>query len=179
MTVPLERPMTMIPRLYLAMTVVTALLFVPALPFLHLDDPSHWGVFGFAATAAVLLSPSTDNWSSRRLQALLRVFLVALPVIYIANCIRWNGGLAGLSIELGGLVIWSGLALAALRRPVLLPLGIALHAIWDAAHFGRVDYVPDWYIMACIAADLGLAGYLFSRFTQTEKAHAVAADTVR
>ncbi len=154
-------------RLYLTIAVVTAMIFVPAIPFLHLDDPSHWGVLGFAATAALLLSPLSDQWSRRGLNAVLTVFLVALPAIYVANCIRWNGDLAGLWLELTGLVIWSGLAVAALKRPFLLPIGIALHAVWDAAHFGHVDYVPDWYIIACIAADLGLAGYLFARFTWT------------
>lgn len=161
-------------RLYLGVIFVTALLFVPALPFLHLDDPSHWGVLGFAATAALLLSPSADRWSRRQLHAILTVFVIALPLIYIANAIRWNGGVAGLSVELLGLVIWCGLAIAALRRPFLLPIGIALHAVWDAAHFGHADYVPDWYIVACIAADLGLAGYLFARFALTSGADAGA-----
>ena len=157
-------------RLYLAVIAITALIFVPALPFLHLDDPSHWGVLGFAATAALLLSPSSDRWSRRQLNAILTVFVIALPIIYVANAIRWHGGVAGLSVELVGLVIWCGLAIAALRRPILLPIGIALHAVWDAAHFGHVDYVPDWYIIACIAADLGLAGYLFARFASTSGA---------
>ena len=163
-------------RLYLAVIVVTALIFVPALPFLHLDDPSHWGVLGFAATAALLLSPSADRWSRRRLHVILTVFVIALPVIYVANAIRWNGGMTGLTVELVGLVIWCGLAIAALRRPLLLPIGIALHAIWDAAHFGHVDYVPEWYIIACIAADLGLAGYLFARFTLRGGAGSDASD---
>ena len=165
-------------RLYLAVIVVTALIFVPALPFLHLDDPSHWGVLGFAATAALLLSPSVDRWSRQRLHAILTAFVIALPMIYVANAIRWNGGVTGLSVELVGLVIWCGLAIAALGRPVLLPIGIALHAVWDAAHFGHVDYVPDWYIIACIAADLGLAGYLLARFTLASGAGPDAKDEI-
>ena len=94
-------------------------------------------------------------------------------------CIRdRNGGMTGLTVELVGLVIWCGLAIAALRRPVLLPIGIALHAVWDAAHFGHVDFVPDWYIIACIAADLGLAGYLFARFTLLGGAGSNASDEI-
>ncbi|WP_342075062.1 hypothetical protein [Yoonia sp. SS1-5] len=166
-------------RLYLAVIAVTALIFVPALPFLHLDDPSHWGVLGFAATAFLLLSPASDYWPRPRLHTILTVFVIALPVIYVANSLRWNGGLTGLSVELAGLVIWCSLAIAALRRPVLLPIGIALHAIWDAAHFGHVDYVPDWYIIACIAADLGLAGYLFARFSMTSTAYPNGNDLIQ
>jgi hypothetical protein len=39
---------------------------------------------------------------------------------------------------------------------------VGLHAVWDAFHFGNAEYVPDWYIIACIAADLGLAGFLLT-----------------
>jgi|GEM_PF-6786115 len=163
--------MKVAPRLYLTATVVTALMFVPAVPFLHLDDPSHWGVIGFATTALLLLSPTSDRWSQRGLYALLTVFVVALPAIYVANHLRWNDDQTGLWVEVMGVVIWLGLAIAALRRPILLPIGIALHAVWDAAHFGHVNYVPDWYIIACIAADLGLAGYLFLRFASNGTAH--------
>ena len=122
------------------MIAVTVLIFVPVLPFLHLDDPSHWGVLGFAVTAFLLMSPASDHWPRPRLHTILTVSVIALPVVYVANSLRWIGGLVGLSVERTGLVIWCGLAIAAWRRAVFPPIGIALHAVWDAAHCGHVDY---------------------------------------
>ena len=34
------------------------------------------------------------------------------------------------------------------------------HAAWDALHFDRVGFVPDWYVAACLAVDIGLGAFV-------------------
>ncbi|MEW6323120.1 MAG: hypothetical protein AB1635_18785 [Acidobacteriota bacterium] len=62
-----------------------------------------------------------------------------------------------------GLVLWVFIARRAARSDVFLWMGCALHAVWDAAHFGRAAFIPEWYAAACVAADLGVAGYVLMR----------------
>ncbi len=146
--------------LFLFLVTLAALAFVPDLPFHQLDDPSHWGVLGFLGVVATMAIQ--DSWDLNRplLRCLMGLFLAGLPAIYVANWIRWGGPIESLWVELAGLTFWVGLAIASRRYIGVIWFGVAAHAIWDAFHFGHTEYVPDWYIIACIAADLGLAGLL-------------------
>ena len=61
------------------------------------------------------------------------------------------------------LVIWL-LAYRGLRKnPMLIPLGLLLHATWDLGYHYLVDGtgIPEGYEMYCVVVDLGLAGYFY------------------
>ncbi|MCB4458147.1 hypothetical protein [Leisingera sp. McT4-56] len=88
------------------------------------------------------------------------VFLAGLPVIYVANWLRWGHSAEALWLELLGLVFWMEFAVLSRWRTDFIWIGVGLHAVWDAFHFGNTEYVPDWHITAGIAANLGLVGFL-------------------
>lgn len=147
--------------------VVTVSLFwiVPDIPLAHLDDPSHWGVMGYAVTVVLLgrgfaIGPEAHDAERR----LLVLFLVAMPLVYLADWFRFGGPTSWLAIELGGgVVYWTVAWLAATKWPWLLPVGIAGHALWDLWHYGRTDFIPDWYAAACLLVDVALGLYLSGR----------------
>lgn len=149
------------PRIILCIAALAALTAVPDWPYRHLDDPSYWGVLGYLALFLLLLARQGSGRklrpSSRRS---LRLLLVGLPLVYVANRIRFGGTPTDLAIELAGLGIWTGLALAARRSDLVLWTGIAAHAVWDGLHFGRGGYIPDWYVTACVAVDIGTAAFV-------------------
>ena len=145
---------------FLVLVTLVALLFVPDLPTRHLDDPSHWGVLGFLGVAGFIAFQKTWDLENGLMRGLFTLFLAGLPAIYVANWLRWGGSSEALWLELFGLAFWVGLAILSRWRTDIIWIGVALHAVWDAFHFGHTSYVPDWYIIACIAADLGLAGFL-------------------
>lgn len=86
-------------------------------------------------------------------------FLLGLPVVFVASRLRFGGSGAALAVELGGLAIWLGVAAAARRSDAALWAGCAGHGIWDALHLGRAGFIPDWYVAACLAVDVGLGAY--------------------
>lgn len=63
------------------------------------------------------------------------------------------------------LVIWL-LAYGGLRKnPMLIPLGLLLHAAWDLGYHYLVTGtgIPEGYELYCVVVDLGLAGWLYLR----------------
>lgn len=147
--------------LLLCMATVAAVALIPDWPHRHLDDPSYWGVIGYGLIFALLVLRRKAAWRAggpnRRL---LLAFLVGLPLIYVANRLRFGGSEAEMAVELGGLGIWAALAWFARRSDAALWLGCVAHSLWDALHFGRVGFVPDWYVAACLAVDVGLGAYV-------------------
>lgn len=130
---------------------------VPDWPLRHLDDPSHWGILGYAGTLALLAVRgwwAHDDPSRRRP---LLWFLVAMPVIYLADWLRFGGRPAWLVVELAGAgAYWVCARLAVTRSVWYLPVGIAGHALWDIAHYGRAAFVPDWYALGCAVVDVAM-----------------------
>jgi hypothetical protein len=145
----------------LAVTTLALLWIVPEFPLTHLDNPSHWGVVGYAATLVVLLAYRLRGIrGSRHEFSLLTAFLAGMPVIYIAAWLRYGGTTDWLAIELVGLVLYWILAiLGVTRSPWFLVLGIAAHGLWDLGHYHRSEYVPDWYAVGCAAIDLAMGLY--------------------
>lgn len=141
----------------------TAALFwiVPESPLGRLDDPSHWGVLGYVGVVGLLLwraARGTPAWSRRT----MTVFLVAMPMIYLADWARFGGSGGWLAVEIAGaLVYWALAWLATIRWLWLLPVGIAGHGLWDLGHLGpAAPYVPDWYALACVVVDVALGASL-------------------
>ncbi len=97
------------------------------------------------------------------------VFLVGMPVIYIASWLVEGGGTAGatwLWVEMAGLPIYVALAVLGLKRsPWFLVAGIVAHGIaWDSWHIiVNSAYIPIWYSIGCLATDVGLGLYLAAR----------------
>ena len=132
---------------------------VPESPFAHLDDPSHWGVLGYLGCVGAL----AGRWWRGRLRPprrLLAIFLTGMPLVYLANWLRWGGDPTWLGIETVGLILFGTAAwLGCSRSGLLLASGIATHAVWDAAHLGGPSFVPDWYATGCAIVDVALGGF--------------------
>lgn len=147
--------------LLLAVATVAALAVVPDWPHRHLGNPSYWAVVGFLVLVIRLLARPRALWdpggANRRV---ILVFLAVVQLIYVANWVRYGGSLWELGIETGGLGIWVVLVLMARQSNRALWLGCAAHGIWDALHFDRVGFVPEWYAASCMAADVGIGAFV-------------------
>jgi hypothetical protein len=145
----------------LVVATVAALLVVPDWPYRHLDNPSYWGLIGYLVVFFALVGRGTRSWSPGSAnRGVTRLFLAGLPAIYVANWIRFGGSTAELIVQVAGVAIWIGFAVAAGRSDLVLWAGCIAHALWDAAHFDRVGFVPVWYAAACVAADIGLGAFV-------------------
>lgn len=153
---------------FLVLILATISLFwvVPALPFAHLDDPSHWGVIGYGVVFGLVVAKWLQvGAAQKRERRVMVALLVAMPLIYVANWLRFGGENIWLLIELiGTLIYWSVAFLAAKRFPWVLAPGIAAHALWDLWHYGQGSYVPDWYVIGCIIIDVSLGFYVWTQF---------------
>ena len=151
----------------LAAATVALFWIVPALPFAHLDDPSHWGVLGYAFTLVLILRLRWRGIQGSRIEwNWLLLFLAGMPVIYLANWLRFGGDAAWLWIELGGaLLYWMLVLLALVRSPWFLVVGIAAHGLWDAWHYDLTDFVPNWYVLGCFIIDVTLGIYAAGQVT--------------
>ena len=147
--------------LLLILSTVAVLAIVPDWPHRHPDDPSYWGVTGFVALAIVLLAARGRSWApgggARRAVV---TFLALVQLVYVANWLRHGGSGVALGVQLAGLVAWLGAAFAARRSDVVLWAACVVHALWDAGHFARVGFTPEWYAAACLAADIGLGAFV-------------------
>ncbi len=159
------------PLLLLVVATLAALAVIPDWPHRHLDDPAYWGMIGYLGVFALMLARRGRSWrtggANRRTVVL---FLVGLPLIYLAAALRFDAPASAVILQAAGTVVWVGFAVAALRRDLALWLGCAAHALWDVAHFRRVDYIPDWYVVACVAVDVGLGAYVLLRLSGEARA---------
>jgi hypothetical protein len=109
-------------------------------------------------------------------RAWIALFLAGMPVVYVARCIAQSTGGAWLAVEIAGLLLYAGLALAGWRgAPWLLAAGVAAHGIaWDAWHLAGSEYMPHWYALGCLLIDVGIAGYLATRVAAWRAARPVS-----
>ena len=78
-----------------------------------------------------------------------------------------EGAFKSLVVELSGAAMFAGVALLGLFwNPIIIPIGIMSHALWDYAHhngrFGAA--VPQWYIPFCAVIDLIVGGALLVKY---------------
>jgi len=155
--------------LLVAATVI-AFLGVPAASWRESPfDPCHIAAVGGVASTATLIVTWFMGDRAVRFEPLLAAgFLFVMPPIYVASVLMSPplGSLAPwLYVELAAVPVYGALAVAGYRgRPALLALGIAAHGIaWDAWHYGHSSYIPDWYAIACLELDVGMALYIATR----------------
>jgi hypothetical protein len=144
-----------------------------------------WQISGdpclLAAAIAVLVV--TVLWVTRwwglpavKFERILLVgFLVLMPLVYVTRYLFASKGPDANSwfwIEIFGLLIFVALAVLGVKRsPWFLAIGMVLHGLaWDSWHYGRSTYIPDWYVVACMAVDLTLGAYLIARVPTYRKA---------
>ena len=92
------------------------------------------------------------------------VGLVVTALIYVGLAVFGNSS-AWIMIELAGVAIFAVFAWLGLRKTGwFLAAGWALHPLWDAGlHDYSTQFVPHWYIGACIGFDLLVAVYIAFR----------------
>lgn len=118
-------------------TIVGGALFIPTVP-LHLLLPQSTSI-AVAAITLALIGGAYIGFGATASSS--RVFFMEMMV----------AGLFGTAALAGLLWHWSA-----------IPVGLALHALWDLAHhnglFGAP--VPKWYIPFCVVIDLAAAVFL-------------------
>ena len=135
-----------------------ALTRVPAFPRLYADDPNSWGVWAGLVGALLLAGRGLRGAEPRRFKTVLAGFLFGMPLVYLADWLRFGGSVPWLGIELVGAGVYWALLVWGLRRGIrALAVGVGLHALWDLIHYGTSSYVPDWYVVACVIIDGAVA----------------------
>lgn len=120
---------------------------------------------GWPAIASGVLLAGALAWVIRRhtLTFVLRFWAVGLAVaagLYVAFALRAPSAPGWLMVELGGLALFTLVALVALRTaPWLLAVGWMAHIAWDVGLHGTpaAPHVPAWYPPLCIGFDLMVA----------------------
>src|SRR5262252_1799721 len=125
-----------------------------------------------AATVVIVTCLWLTRWRGLRAvnfeRNLLAGFLVGMLLVYVArylfastgrtaNCWFW--------VEVLGTAIFAALAVLGVRRsPWFLAIGMVLHGLaWDAWHYRHSTYIPDWYVISCLAVDLSIGAYVAAR----------------
>ena len=124
---------------------------------LAMSAPAATGGLLFLASVPVHLLVSKD----------VSVAIAAVTLALIGGAYIGFGARAAVArvfwIEFTGAVLFGLAALAGLVwHWIALPLGLALHAVWDMAHHRRTfgAPVPAWYISFCVVVDLAVAAFL-------------------
>jgi hypothetical protein len=90
--------------------------------------------------------------------------LVVTALIYVGLAL-FKGARAWIPIELAGVAVFGVFAWLGWKRSGwFLAAGWALHPLWDAGlHDYSTQFVPHWYIGACVGFDLLVAVYIAFR----------------
>ena len=158
----------------------TALVFATLMTALSLWGVPSWRgaltevchVAGILAAVTVVMLHVT-RWLGPRGFVIERIlsalFLAGMPLVYILSWLARGGAGASstwLWVEILGFPLYAGLALFGLRRwPSLLAVGIVGHGfLWDSWHYlVHSAYIPDWYSVGCLIADIGIGVYVAVR----------------
>jgi hypothetical protein len=110
---------------------------------------------------------------------LLAGFLVVMPLVYVARYLLASGGSTvnhWFWVEIIGTAIFTALAVLGVKRsPWFLAIGMVLHGLtWDIWHYRNSAYIPDWYVISCLAVDLAFGAYVAARVPTYQWASRVA-----
>ena len=143
--------------------------FLVLLPALTAMTWLFWFVLGLVLAGGFIMIARRFGIPGER--RLLAAGLVVAALIYVGFAVA-GAGAAWIAAELGGAVIFTGLAVLGLKRsPMSLAVGWALHPAWDAGlHLigEGATFAPTWYVVVCISFDLLVGGYIAARF-RTER----------
>src|ERR1051326_8754636 len=106
---------------------------------------------------------------------LLAGFLVIMPLVYVARYVfaaTSGGATYWFWVEVLGTAIFVTLAVLGVKRsPWFLAIGMVLHGLaWDAWHYRNSAYIPDWYVIACLAVDPSFGAYVAARVPTYQRA---------
>jgi hypothetical protein len=98
-----------------------------------------------------------------------------MPLVYVARYLFASTGRAAnhwLWVKVLGVPIFAVLAVLGLKRsPWFLAIGMVVHGVaWDTWHYRNSTYIPDWYAIACLAADLAFGAYVAARVPAYQRA---------
>ncbi len=117
-----------------------------------------WLLIGAAVAGVSIGFAHRLRWHSQvRCFAVLLFLAGAIYLLLGAfHAVRW------IAIESAGAVLFSLLACAGVRWPLVLGLGWVLHAGWDAGLHLAIEQpvIGPWYLLMCLAFDPIVAGYL-------------------
>lgn len=113
--------------------------------------------------AALALPYLAGMSRSRDPRGLLAFGLALAACIYVGFAWFYEAPPLWFSVEVGGVVAYTGLALALRGRPVAW-LGAAwiAHGLWDIGLHelaGGGDFAPPWYPEACLGFDLAVGAW--------------------
>ena len=99
---------------------------------------------------------------------LLTGFLAAMPLVYLTRYLFASAGQDTSSwfwVEASGVFVFAALALLGVKLSAwFLAIGIVAHGLaWDSWHYRNSTYIPDWYVIACLAVDLAFGAYVAVR----------------
>jgi len=162
--------------LLIIVSMVGAWIGIYRVPWQACGDPC---LLAAAITSVVVTSLWVTRWWGLRgvrfERNLLAGFLVLMPLVYLARYLFvfterpenfW------LWIEVLGVLIFAALAVLGVKRsPWFLAVGMVLHGfVWDSWHYRNSTYIPDWYVIACMAVDVTLGGYVAARIPAYQRA---------
>ena len=155
--------------LLIIVSVVGTWLSLYRIPWHVSGDPC---LIAAAASGVIVTCLWLTRWRGSRAvifeRNLLAGFLLAMPLVYVARYLFASNGRAAnywFWVEVLGTIIFSALAVLGVKRsPWFLAIGMVLHGLaWDAWHYRHSTYIPDWYIIACLAVDLAFGAYVAAR----------------
>ena len=162
--------------LLLILTFVGTWLSLYRIPWQLSGDPC---LLAAAATGRVVTCLWLTRWRGLRgvifERNLIAGFLVLMPLVYVARYLfAATGGWASywFWVEILGTAIFVTLAVLGVKRsPWFLAIGMVLHGLaWDAWHYRNSAYIPDWYVIACLAVDLSFGAYVAARVPTYQRA---------
>lgn len=162
--------------LLIIVTFVGTWLGLYRIPWQVSGDPC---LIAAAATAVLVTCLWLTRWRGLRAvnfeRNLLAGFLVGMPLVYVARYLFASTGRAAnywLWVEVLGTTIFVALAvLGVTRSPWFLAIGMVLHGLaWDTWHYRNSTYIPDWYVIACLAVDLAFGAYVAARVPAYQRA---------
>lgn len=136
-----------------------------------------------AATVVIVICLWMTRWGGLRgatiERYLLAGFLVYMALVYVMRYLFVSAGRAANSwlwIEILSVLIFAAFAwLGVTRSPWFLAIGIAFHGLaWDSWHYRNSTYIPDWYVIACLAVDVTLGAYVAARIPVYQKAASIS-----
>ena len=151
-----------------------------------------WQVSGdpclVAAAAAMVIVPSLWLTRWRGLRAmnferhLLAGFLAAMPLVYLTRYLFATAGQSTSSwfwVEALGVLVFAALAFLGVKlSPWFLAIGIVVHGLaWDTWHYRNSTYIPDWYVIACLAVDLSFGAYVAARIRTYQRTSHIGRET--